>query len=572
MKRIYTLLICSVVFLACSHTQAQPPTVTFTPITLSGPALVNPVDITGAGDGSGRIFVVEKRGTIRIIQNNTVQNAFFLDIQTQVMNSGERGLLGMAFHPSYPDSPYVYVNYVINGTITNRISRFTLNTGNVNDLVETSQLILLEQTGIQTNHKAGDLAFGPDGYLYFGFGDGGGSFDPGNNGQNLNSLLAKIIRINIDSKSPPLNYSIPADNPFVGVAGLDEIWHFGIRNPWRISFDRTTGDLWIADVGQNEYEEIDFVPAGTPGGLNFGWDCYEGDTLHPLETQNCNANSQYTWPIFEYKHNCPCPNGQGASVTGGFVYRGSSSPALIGYYICADYVSNQFWLAKQVPGSDPPTFNNYNFNGSGMIDDIVSFGEDDNGELYACNLQGPLYKISATGPLPVKWVSIDARHISNGNRVDWVIHETSGIDHFELQRTLSPDFNKTTAVALVSPVQDSTHYGSDDAFLQSNLVYYRVVAYMSNGTKEFSPIARLTPEEVSRPTLIFDFNVNLWRLSLPDDWQSGKVVIYDVGGKEVFAKQLSQDKMIELPPPIVPGLYFIEINSDSGKWSDKLIW
>src|SRR6188474_1536196 len=270
MPRFYTLLICSVAFLACS--QAQLPTVTFTPVTLTGNALVNPVDIASAGDGSGRLFIVEKRGTIRIIQNNVVIADTFLDIRSQVMNSGERGLLGMAFHPQYPDSPYVYVNYVINGTITTRISRFTLNTGNANDLVESSQMILLEQTGIQTNHKAGDLAFGPDGYLYIGFGDGGGSFDPGNNGQNLNSLLAKIIRINIDSKSPPLNYSIPPDNPFVGVAGLDEIWFYGMRNPWRLSFDRVTGDFWIADVGQNEWEEIDFIPAGTPGGLNFGWD------------------------------------------------------------------------------------------------------------------------------------------------------------------------------------------------------------------------------------------------------------------------------------------------------------
>jgi len=567
MQRFYTLLICSVAFLACS--QAQLPTVTFTPVTLTGNALVNPVDIASAGDGSGRLFIVEKRGTIRIIQNNAVIADTFLDIRSQVMNSGERGLLGMAFHPQYPDSPYVYVNYVINGTITNRISRFKLDPNDANELLEGSQLILIEQTGVQTNHKAGDLAFGPDGYLYIGFGDGGGSFDPGNNGQNLNSLLAKIIRINIDSKSPPLNYSIPPDNPFVGVAGLDEIWFYGMRNPWRLSFDRVTGDFWIADVGQNEWEEIDFIPAGTPGGLNFGWDCWEGS--NNLDSASCNYPS-LTWPVFEYPHNCPCPNGQGASISGGFIYRGTSYPALKGYYISADYVSNQYWLTKKIPGSNPPAFNTYNFNGNGQIDDLVSFGEDDNGELYACNLQGPLYRISATGPLPVKWVSIDAWHIPNGNRVEWIIHETSGIDHFELQRTLAPDFNKTTAVALVSPVQDSTHYGSDDAYLHSNVVYYRVVAYMSNGTKEYSPIARLIAEDVNRPTLIFDFNLNLWKLSLPDDWQSGKVVIYDVQGKEVFAKNLSQDKMIDLPPPIVPGVYFIEIDSDSGKWSDKLIW
>ena len=567
MQRLYTLWIISFFFLACTHAQ---PTVNFVPVTLTGPALVNPLKITGAGDASGRLFIVEKRGTIRIIQNGAVLSSFFLDIQSQVMNSGERGLLGMAFHPQYPDSPYVYVNYVINGTITNRISRFTLNPNDPNDLLENSQLILIEQTGVQTNHKAGDIVFGPDGYLYIGFGDGGGAFDPNQNGQNLNILLAKIARIDVNSKTPPLNYSIPPDNPFVGTDGLDEIWYYGMRNPWRISFDRQTGDFWIADVGQNEWEEVDFIPAGTPGGLDFGWDCYEGN--HPIETQNCNPNTQLTYPIFEYPHNCsPCPVGHGASITGGFVYRGTKYPGLKGYYICADYVSNYFWLIKQT-GSNPPTFTTSFTDGTGIINALVSFGEDDNGELYACNLNGNLYAVTSTLVLPVKWESIDAWHIPNGNRVEWTIHQTFGIDHFEVARSLAPDFNKYSVVKLVSPVQDQTHYGCDDAFLQTSLVYYRVVAYLTNGTKEYSPIARLTPQETTKPTLIFDFSTNLWRLSLPDQWDTGTVVIYDLQGKEVFTKKLSQEKMMELSRPVVPGVYFIEINSNKGSWSDKVIW
>ena len=228
MKKTLLFLI-SLLFSTLSFSQ---PVVGFSPVTLSGPALDQPVDITSCGDGSGRLFIVEKKGTIRIIQNNVVLSDYFLDIQSQVMNSGERGLLGMAFHPQYPDSPYIYVNYVITGTITNRISRFTLNSNNPNDIVESSQLIYLEQTGVQSNHKAGDLAFGPDGYLYFGMGDGGGGGDPANNGQNLNSLLAKILRIDVNSTTGALNYGIPPDNPFVGITGLDEIWAYGMRNPW----------------------------------------------------------------------------------------------------------------------------------------------------------------------------------------------------------------------------------------------------------------------------------------------------------------------------------------------------
>jgi len=568
MQRFYTLWILSFIFLACTHAQ---PTVTFSTVNLSGPALSSPVDIVNAADGTGRLFIVEKRGTVRIIQNGAVLSSFFLDIQTQVMNSGERGLLGMAFHPQYPDSPYVYVNYVINGTITTRISRFTLNPNNSNDLLESSQLILIEQPGVQTNHKAGDLAFGPDGYLYIGFGDGGGAFDPNNNGQNLNTFLAKIIRIDINSKTPPLNYSIPPDNPFVGTAGMDEIWYYGMRNPWRISFDRQTGDFWIADVGQNEWEEVDFIFAGTPGGLDFGWDCYEGNN-HPLETQNCTANTQYTWPIFEYPHNCSqCPNGKGASITGGFVYRGNLYPALKGYYLFADYISNYYWLIKKT-SNNPPTFTSSWVNGTGVINALVSFGEDENGELYACNLSGVLYAISASGPLPVKWESVDAWHIPNGNRVEWVIHQTAGIDHFEVQRCLNPDFIKTTTVTLVSPVQDQTHYGCDDAYLQHDNVYYRIQAYLSNGTIEYSPIARLIPQETTKPTLIFDLTNKIWKLSLPGDWQTGKVVIYDIQGKEVFARKLSNEKMIDLAPQVIPGVYFIEIKAGNDSWSDKIVW
>ncbi len=567
MRRIYTLWIIFFLFVVCTDAQ---PTVKFTPVVLSGPALASPLCIRGAGDGSGRLFIVEKRGTIRIIQNKTVLPGYFLDIRSQVINNGERGLLGLAFHPQFPDSPYVYVNYVINGTITNRISRFTLNPDDPNDLLENSELVLLEQTGVQTNHKAGDLVFGPDGYLYIGFGDGGGAYDPNNNGQNLNIFLAKIIRIDINSKTPPHNYSIPPDNPFVGVDGLDEIWYYGMRNPWRISFDRQTGDFWIGDVGQDKWEEVDFVPAGTAGGLDFGWDCQEGN--HPVEPQNCDGNTQYTWPIFEYPHTCdPCPNGKGASVIGGYVYRGYLYPDLNGYYICADYVSNYFWLIRQT-GTNPLTFATSFHDATGMINAIVSFGEDDNGELYACNLDGVLYSISTDSLLPFKWESIDAWHIPNGNRVEWTVNQALSIDHFEVQRAASPDFNKSSTVAVVSPVQNQTHYGYDDAFLQTNAVYYRVVAYLINSSQLSSSIARLINQETSQPALIFDAGSNNWRLSLPEEWQTGDLAVYDLQGREVFSKKLDRDKSIELSLVVVPGCYFIRLHSPKGTWSDKVAW
>src|SRR5687768_13199356 len=263
----------------------------FTPVALTGPSLSAITDITGAGDGSGRLFIVEKRGAIRVIINGAVQSQEFLSITNLVINSGERGLLGLAFHPQYPDSPYIYVNYVIANTIITRVARFTVPASTPNNADESSIRILLDVPGIETNHKAGDLAFGPDGYLYLTMGDGGGGGDPQDTGQDFDRLLGKILRIDVNSTSPPNNYSIPPDNPYLPYTGagdtLPEIWMNGLRNPWRIAFDRATGDLWIADVGQNLYEEINMIPAGTGAGRNLGWDCREG--FHNYSPSHCDT-------------------------------------------------------------------------------------------------------------------------------------------------------------------------------------------------------------------------------------------------------------------------------------------
>jgi len=555
--------------IACAQGSAQP-TLNFTPLALSGPALVQPVDITGCGDGSGRLFIVEKRGTIRIVQNGEVLNSFFLSIEDQVMNSGERGLLGLAFHPAFPSSPYIYVNYVIEGTITSRISRFTVNPNNPNEIDESTQLILLEQTGVQTNHKAGDLAFGPDGYLYIGMGDGGGGGDPSNAGQNLETLLGKMLRIDINATAPPLNYAIPADNPFVGIAGRDEIWAFGMRNPWRISFDRETGDFWIGDVGQNLWEEVDMVPAGTPGGMNFGWDCKEGN--HNYEPGNCSGNAVFTWPVFEYPHTCnPCPNGYGASLTGGFVYRGADYPVLEGCYVCADFVSNYLWMIKQT-GSDPLTFDVYVQDGTGIVAELVTFGEDDEGELYASNLNGTLYKVSASGSLPVQWESVDARIVPGGNKLEWTLHQSIGIDYFEVQRSLQSSFEDFTVVTQIAPVEEQISYQYTDPYIQPLAVYYRIAAKMQDGSTEYSPFLRILPDPVSKPTLVFEQNSNIWRINLPGEWRNGEVMLYDLQGKEIYARKLGADQQINLSPPITPGCYFVKIRGDMGTWSDQVVW
>ncbi len=566
MKRTLHLLIVSFFAVAAS---AQPE-LKFTPVTLTGPALVQPLDITGCGDGSGRLFITEKRGTIRIIKDGEVLPDFFLNIQTQVINSGERGLLGMAFHPQFPDSPYIYVNYVIKGTIINQISRFTLNPENPNDIDESTEVKYLSQQGVETNHKAGDLAFGPDGYLYFGMGDGGGGGDPTTAGQNNETYLGKIMRIDVNTTGPSTPYGIPADNPFVDTNGLDEIWANGIRNPWRISFDRLTGDFWIADVGQNLYEEIDMIPAGTAGGMNFGWDCREGK--HGYEPQNCPGNAVFVEPIFEYPHSCsPCPSGRGASLTGGFVYRGSDFPALQGYYICADYVSNYYWMIRQT-GSDPLEFEAFPFNGTGLISELVSFGEDDRGEMYACNLNGKLYAVGTAGPPPTQWEDIHAEIVIGGNQIDWTVQQTTGIVDFEIQRSLTDGFDDYVIVHRLLPDQIENTYQYTDPYIQPISVYYRIVANREDATKATSPVVRTIADPVSRPTLVLDQNTNIWRINIPDPWTYGEVTLYDLQGKEVYVRKVGADRQVDLTPPITPGCYFVKLRGKMGTWSDRVVW
>jgi glucose/arabinose dehydrogenase len=545
------------------------PSLVFTQLPLSGPVLDHPVDITGCGDGSGRLFVVEKRGDIRIIQNGAVLNTFFLDIRDSVETGGERGLLGIAFHPLYPDSPYVFVNYVKKGTITTRICRFTLNSGNPNDLVETSQKILISQAGVQDNHKAGDLAFGPDGYLYIGMGDGGGGGDPGENGQNINSLLGKILRLDINVGVPPY-YAYPPDNPFVNAPGHDAIWMIGMRNPWRISFDRVTGDFWIGDVGQNLWEEVDFVYAGTPGGLNMGWDCKEGN--HNYESSGCPNDTFFTYPVFEYPHSCnpPCVVGEGNSMTGGFVYRGSNYPVLYGYYVLADYGSNNAWTLKQTGFGDPPTFS-WILHPQTGISAVESFGEDDNGELYALGYGGLVYAVSASGSLAVEWTSIKATPSHKGNKIDWTLGVISDIEKFEIQRSYFSDFNQYVSVAVVKPDPDKINYHYIDPYISSTGSYYRIAAHLEDGSIEYSPSARILPDAKSKPVLSYDFINNGWRISLPVEWQKGDIKLYDLQGRVVYSKSLVSGPLFDLPSPSMPGCYFVVIHGNEGIWSDRIV-
>lgn len=336
----------------------------------------NPTVVTHAGDGSDRLFIVEQQGRIRVIDNGVLLASPFLDILSIVNSSGfEQGLLGLAFHPDYETNGFFYVNYIDSAGDT-VVSRFSVSAVDPNVADPASELQLLTVVQPFSNHNGGQIEFGPDGYLYIGLGDGGSGGDPGDRAQDIALPLGKILRIDVDSTQPPLNYAIPADNPFVGVAGAaEEIWALGLRNPWRFSFDRLTGDLYIGDVGQNLYEEINRAPAASTGGENWGWRCYEAS--HPYNTAGCGPIGDYDMPILEYPHGAPSFP---CSVTGGYRYRGPMAPSLDGAYLFGDYCTGEIWAGiEDLPGGSWSTLPlDFPQNTSSLR----TFGEDEVGNVY----------------------------------------------------------------------------------------------------------------------------------------------------------------------------------------------
>lgn len=375
-----------------------------------------PVDIANAGDD--RLFIVEQSGIIRIIDpDGNMLPTPFLDISSFVDTAHpEQGLLGLAFHPDYPSTPYFYVNYTNYKDATDNgdtiIARYTVSSDpNVADPNSAVEILRIGQPN--DNHNGGDLNFGPqDGYLYIATGDGGGGGDTGTghtdgigNAQDMTKLLGKVLRINVDGNSglapdcgtitggatPP--YTIPNDNPFIaGSDGIcNEIWASGLRNPWRASFDRETFDYYIADVGQFDWEEVNFQPANSAGGENYGWRCYEGNVT--FDPTNCGDISNYQFPFDVYPHGSG--NDSGNAITGGYVYRGNNYPSLNGIYIYADFGSGNFWLAQNSGG-----WNITPLGGIG-VSFPSTFGEGCDGELYVASHSGTIYQIqSSSGTRP----------------------------------------------------------------------------------------------------------------------------------------------------------------------------
>lgn len=330
--------------------------------------------------GDSRLFVVQQGGIIKIVSATGVVNATpFINLAGVILTGSERGLLGLTFHPNYATNGYFYVNYTRAADGATVIARYSVS-ANPNVADASTGTVLLTVAQPYSNHNGGGIKFGPDGYLYIGMGDGGSGGDPGNRAQTITENLGKILRIDVNSASP---YGIPPTNPYVGIAGNDEIWSIGMRNPWKYSFNRLNGDLWVADVGQNAVEEVDHITSPLPVGLNFGWRCYEGSTTYDTSSGTCPTYTSTVAPFAQYTHAAT----SGCSITGGYFYTGSTYPNFANKYFFADYCNNKIgtintagvitWTAALTGGA------------------FTTFGEDMNGELYIASAgNGVIYKIT----------------------------------------------------------------------------------------------------------------------------------------------------------------------------------
>jgi hypothetical protein len=418
MKKLFVII--SALFLSLSAVSFSQVAFTnaFPNISFSGP-----VFLTHAYDGTNRIFVVQQGGLIRVFPNDsTTSNVVtFLNLTNKVLSGGERGLLGLAFHPNYETNRYFYVNYTRQTDGATIVSRFTTQAGNPNKADSLSELILLTISQPFSNHNGGMVMFGLDNFLYIGMGDGGSGGDPGNRAQNPNELLGKILRINVDTATGGNNYGIPPTNPFAGGGGRPEIFAMGMRNPWRFSQDPVTGTIYCGDVGQDAWEEVDTIAVGK----NYGWRCYEGN--HPFNTSGCQPQNTYTFPITEFRNMTGLPE---CSVTGGYVYRGSRVPWLVGRYVFADYCSRKTWKLLLSGGvvSD-----------SAMIgtapSNVYSFGVDQNNELYTLCSNNIIYKY------------IDAVIGINGNG-------NSLPEGYSLEQNYPNPFNPSTSIRFTLPAND----------------------------------------------------------------------------------------------------------------------
>lgn len=488
----------------------------------------NPVDLVFYDD---IMYIVDQDGIINMAEGDQIMDDVFMDISSIVQYSGERGLLGMAFDPAYDSNNTFYLNYVNNSgnTVIAAYQSFTDSLAG-NPL---SATILLTIDQPYSNHNGGQIRFGDDGYLYIGMGDGGSAGDPQSRSQNPQELLGKMLRIDVNADS----YSIPDDNPFVNDAlVLDEIWALGVRNPWRFSFDMETGDLWIGDVGQSEYEEIDFQDVSSAGGENWGWRCYEG--FHSYNTSGCGPSSDYDDPIFEYEH-----IGGSCSVTGGYVYRGIDSDLLNGVYLGIDYCSGYLFGIRRLEDEDIESFDFGNF-GFGY----TCFGQDADGEMYVAKSNGTIYKI------------VDPCHSQTPllSYEDGVLNVDSAANYFWFVNGNEIEGNNQSSYA---PTENGIYYCITENEYGCNIVSNEVDVTLVGIDEYSNSNFVIYPNPFSSDFSIKGFEAEIQLMT-----------IYSLSGRELWTSKQIDGSIIKAPEQLAAGTYVFQIEDKEGNKHTQLIF
>ena len=555
-----------ILFTAFSSTTFSQPVIGYQLVTAG---LTNPIDVVTAS-GDSRLFIAQQNGLIRIWNGSVLSD--FINLGSVLTNpaGGEQGLLSIVFHPSYNSNRYFFVWYTnTTGAVT--LARYQRNISNADiaDVSSARVLLTIPKPGSPyfTNHNGGKIIFGNDGMLFIGTGDGGSGGDPFANAQNGNSLFGKMLRINVNSfaTSPPF-YTIPADNPFASPAdGIrDEIYATGLRNPWRWSFDRANGDMWIGDVGQDLWEEVNWLPAGSTAAVNYGWRCYEG--AHIYSGGGCTPTDTVS-PVFEYPHNGTTG---GFSITGGYVYRGPdpANAALLGYYITTDYVSTNLWLIKPNGIGGFTTYKQ-----AGVLNNISSFGEGADGTLYALRRStGTLYKVIVTAVIPVTLTQFAVKAGYGYNQVEWATSAEINTIKYHIEYSSNGlQFTRLGQVA-ASGIFSGSRYSYRHTTPLNGIIYYRLAIEDTDGSIRYSDIVKLLADDGKAvkvyPAVISNGTVYI---------EAGKPIknmqLMNSAGAVVFQKNMQGlSGNIPVILPVLPqGFYMLRLYGNDFMVNEKII-
>lgn len=544
-SRVASYLIIFFLLIIFTNKSAAQPVIALTPVITTGLSL--PIQFVNAADGSNRIFIVQQGATIRAYDAAFNFLSVFLTV-SNVNVGGERGLLSMVFHPDYTNNGLLYVYYT-NTAGDLELARYHVSSDpNIADAATKVVLIIIPHP-TNSNHNGGELHFGNDGYLYLSTGDGGGAGDVPNNAQNTSVLLGKILRFNVNASAVAPYYTIPAGNPY-----SNEIYDLGLRNPFRWSFDRLTNDMWIGDVGQDAYEEINYRAAGSTGGINYGWRCYEGNTAYNLT--GCGLSSNYIFPVYTYPTQNPA-----ASVIGGIVYRGSTYPILQGYNISADFFSGTLYKTVS-DGSGGWITSTQMLSTTGIAD----FGETENGEAYAVSLTGnSVYRISASSPLPITLITFNAKSNNSGVKLNWQTALEENIRQFEIEYSI----DGISFIYLGNVPAKNAATGSVYSFLHAivydGAILYRLKITDNGGSFKYSDIVRvvlndnvknmITPSVISNGVM----NVNLYNRKYKS------LQLISMNGTMVLKKDIAaQSGNIKVPVSnLAAGIYMVRLIGSS---------